>query len=283
VRLEIVYLTLTNSIITRSLIMSHNTISISHDSFFFSNQKLMLIKVINLHMWFDRKFTNSVDHLCFSRSPLLSVYADMSVTCKEYYNPNETMLELVFAPCSPTAGSTDNINWMTKTDEEIIDATMGELKLLFPTEIASDERWPSTVVDRHHNGMDLNRIVGQTKLRKYVVVRTPRSVYSALPGRNQYRPIQQSPIPYFTLAGDYTSQKYLGSMEGAILAGKLAAEVIVRRNTAEYDNNKDEKLIPQHIIDSASLYVPHDPLGIIGTDAIAFGGGAVRNVAVSSS
>ena len=36
-------------------------------------------------MWFDRKL-NSVDHLCFSRSPLLSVYADMSTTCKEYYD-----------------------------------------------------------------------------------------------------------------------------------------------------------------------------------------------------
>ena len=39
------------------------------------------IPVINLHMWFDKKL-NNVDHLCFSRSPLLSVYADMSVTCK---------------------------------------------------------------------------------------------------------------------------------------------------------------------------------------------------------
>lgn len=58
------------------------------------------IPVINLHLWFDRKLI-AVDHLCFSRSPLLSVYADMSVTCKEYYDPNRSMLELVFAPCSP--------------------------------------------------------------------------------------------------------------------------------------------------------------------------------------
>ena len=60
------------------------------------------IPVINLHMWFDRKL-NSVDHLCFSRSPLLSVYADMSTTCKEYLSGTESMLELVFAPCSPIA------------------------------------------------------------------------------------------------------------------------------------------------------------------------------------
>jgi 15-cis-phytoene desaturase len=59
--------------------------------------------VINIHMWFDRKLLG-VDHLCFSRSPLLSVYADMSRTCKEYYDEERTMLELVFAPCSPIAG-----------------------------------------------------------------------------------------------------------------------------------------------------------------------------------
>jgi 15-cis-phytoene desaturase len=46
-------------------------------------------------------------------------------------------------------------------------------------------------------------------------VRTPRSVYAAIPGRNKFRPSQQTPIPHFTLAGDWTSQKFLGSMEGA--------------------------------------------------------------------
>ena len=82
------------------------------------------IPVINLHMWFDTKLT-SVDHLCFSRSPLLSVYADMSTTCKEYYDDDASMVELVFAPCSPLAGG--NVNWIAKSDEEIIDATMGEV------------------------------------------------------------------------------------------------------------------------------------------------------------
>merc|ERR1719443_1367403 len=99
------------------------------------------IPVINLHLWFDKKL-DSVDHLCFSRSPLLSVYADMSVTCKEYASTDGSMLELVFAPCSPLAGG--NTNWIAKKDEEIIDATMGELARLFPTEIAADEKWPAT-------------------------------------------------------------------------------------------------------------------------------------------
>lgn len=46
------------------------------------------VPVINIHIWFDRKLT-TVDHLLFSRSPLLSVYADMSTTCREYADPGE--------------------------------------------------------------------------------------------------------------------------------------------------------------------------------------------------
>lgn len=129
------------------------------------------IPVINLHMWFNRKL-KAVDHLCFSRSPLLSVYADMSVTCKEYAS-DTSMLELVFAPCSPIAGG--NINWIGKSDEEIIDATMGELARLFPEEIANDEKWPAT-------GKQGPK--GQAKLTKYAVVKVPRSVYAAIPGES---------------------------------------------------------------------------------------------------
>jgi 15-cis-phytoene desaturase len=99
------------------------------------------------------------------------VYADMSVTCKEYYDDEASMLELVFAPCSPLAGG--NVNWISKSDEEIIDATMGELARLFPTEIAADDKWPAT----KNQGPE-----GEARLRKYAVVKVPRSVYAAIPG-----------------------------------------------------------------------------------------------------
>jgi len=217
------------------------------------------IPVINLHMWFDRKL-QSVDHLCFSRSPLLSVYADMSTTCKEYLSDTESMLELVFAPCSPLAGG--NVNWIAKTDEEIIDATMGELARLFPTEIANDERWPSTSKQSPQ---------GQARLKKFAVVKVPRSVYAAIPGRNKYRPSQETPIENLVMAGDWTSQKFLGSMEGAILGGKLAAEVIVDK--ALGNPTKPVKDIQPNIVANAASYEPKPPPGVKGEGAIAFGGG----------
>ncbi len=154
------------------------------------------VPVINLHMWFDRKLTD-VDHLLFSRSPLLSVYADMSNTCRGYYS-DKSMLELVLAPAK---------DWITKSDEEIIAATMEELKQLFPDDFTGDN---------------------QAKLLKYHVVKTPRSVYKSIPGRQEFRPSQDTPIKNFFLTGDYTMQRYLASMEGAVLSGKLTAQAVAK-------------------------------------------------------
>ncbi|BBN19862.1 15-cis-phytoene desaturase [Marchantia polymorpha subsp. ruderalis] len=161
--------------------------------------KLVGVPVINVHIWFDRKLKNTYDHLLFSRSPLLSVYADMSTTCKEYYDPNKSMLELVFAPAD---------EWIGRSDADIIDATMKELATLFPDEIAADQ--------------------SKAKILKYHVVKTPRSVYKTIPNCEPCRPSQRSPIPRFYMSGDFTKQKYLASMEGAVLSGKLCAQAIVQ-------------------------------------------------------
>lgn len=55
------------------------------------------------------------------------------------------MLELVFAPAE---------EWISKSDQEIIDATMMELTKLFPDEISADH--------------------SKAKILKYHVVKTPR-------------------------------------------------------------------------------------------------------------
>lgn len=60
------------------------------------------------------------------RSPLLSVYADMSLTCDGYRDDEKSMLELVFAPAK---------DWIGRPDSEIVDATMEELYRLFPNEV----------------------------------------------------------------------------------------------------------------------------------------------------
>ncbi len=167
------------------------------------------VPVINIHLWFDKKLTD-IDHLLFSRSPLLSVYADMSIACKEYEDPNRSMLELVFAPAK---------DWINKSDQDIVDATMEELKKLFPSHFLGDEK---------------------AELRKFKVVKTPKSVYKAVPGCQELRPSQRSPIKNFFLAGDYTMQKYLASMEGAVLSGKLCAETIDKEYSKQPKVNAEQ-------------------------------------------
>lgn len=169
--------------------------------FFEKMQELEGVPVINLHLWFDRKLTD-IDHLLFSRSDILSVYADMSVACKEYEDPDKSMLELIIAPAK---------NWIDKSEAEIVAATMTELERLFPQHLTGDN---------------------PAKLRKSKVVKTPRSVYTASPGRQTCRPSQSTPIANFFLAGSYTMQEYLGSMEGAVLSGKLAAREIANYQPA---------------------------------------------------
>eukprot|EP00571_Detonula_confervacea_P009597 CAMPEP_0172316566 /NCGR_PEP_ID=MMETSP1058-20130122/28686_1 /TAXON_ID=83371 /ORGANISM="Detonula confervacea, Strain CCMP 353" /LENGTH=599 /DNA_ID=CAMNT_0013030905 /DNA_START=65 /DNA_END=1864 /DNA_ORIENTATION=+ len=213
-------------------------------------EELKGIPVMNIQIWFDRKL-NSVDGLCFSRSPLLSVYADMSNNCQEYADEKRSMLALVFAPCSPEAGSPTN--WIAKSDEEIIDATMGELERLFPTEIG-----PNAPIER------------RAQLVKSTVVRVPRSVYAATPGRNKYRPSQESPIGNFVMAGDYAAQKYLGSMEGAVLSGKLAAEVICDKAMGRSNKNGLKEV---HTSIQGAELKERAPVGIIGTSPVSFGGG----------
>lgn len=159
------------------------------------------VPVINVHLWFDRKLTD-IDHLLFSRSPLLSVYADMSVTCRGYEDPERSMLELVFAPAK---------DWISRTDQDIVQVTLEELKTLFPNHFTGDN---------------------PARLRKYRVVKTPLSVYKTTPGCQELRPSQTTPIPNFFLAGDYTRQRYMASMEGAVLSGKLCAQAIVQHGAA---------------------------------------------------
>ena len=151
------------------------------------------VPVISVQIWFDRKLTD-IDHTLFSRSPLLSVYSDMSNSCKEYADPNKSMLELVVAPAA---------EWIDRSNAEIIEATLNELAKLFP-----------------------NHLPTPAKVLKSYVVKTPRSIYTAIPGREQFRPSQTTPISNFFLSGSYTSQPFFGSMEGAVLSGKLTAQEI---------------------------------------------------------
>lgn len=87
---------------------------------------------------------------------------------QEYYDSEQSMLELVFAPAD---------KWIGRSDQDIVDATMEELANLFPDEIAADQ--------------------SKAKIVKYHVVKTPRYRAWDLLGLDPHECMQQSCIMNF--------------------------------------------------------------------------------------
>ena len=156
--------------------------------------------VANCQLWFDKKITDT-DNLMFSQGTIFATFADVSITCPGDFQEGMgtsrggSVMSLVLAPAH---------HLMDMPKEVIIRLVMKDIH----------ERFPKA---RH------------AKLLKSTLVKIPESVYKAVPDVDKYRPDQVSPIDNFYLAGDYTYQRYLASMEGAALSGKQVAEKLHAR------------------------------------------------------
>jgi zeta-carotene desaturase len=156
--------------------------------------------VANCQLWFDRKITDT-DNLMFSQGTTFATFADVSLTCPEDFQNGMgtanggSVMSLVLAPAH---------NLMDMPNDVIISMVMKDIH----------ERFPKS---------------RDAKLLKSTLVKIPKSVYKAVPDVDQHRPDQISPIKNFFLAGDYTYQRYLASMEGAALSGKQVAEKLLSR------------------------------------------------------
>jgi 15-cis-phytoene desaturase len=59
------------------------------------------------------------------------------------------------------------------------------------------------------------------------VVRHPSEFYLLEPNSERLRPTQRTTVPGLALAGDYPKQPLICTMEGAVIAGRLAAEAVL--------------------------------------------------------
>jgi 15-cis-phytoene desaturase len=97
--------------------------------------------------------------------------------------------------------------------------------ILTPPErfIGQSDRDILDVVCEHAQRLDL-RVMNHVV--RYRVVRLPADFYLLSPGTDALRPPQRTPVPGLTLAGDYTRQKFIATMEGAVVSGQLAADAV---------------------------------------------------------
>lgn len=140
-----------------------------------------------------------LDNLLYTADADFSCFADLALTSpSDYYKEGEgSLMQLVLTPGDP---------FIKKSNEEIANHVLKQVQELFPS------------------SRDLN-------MTWYSVVKLAQSLYREAPGMEPYRPHQKTPIPNFFLAGSYTNQDYIDSMEGATISGHQAAQAILESAT----------------------------------------------------
>lgn len=157
--------------------------------------------VANCQLWFDKKITDT-DNLMFSQGTVFATFADVSITCPDDFqaglgtSTGGSVMSLVLAPAH---------HLMDMPNDVITELVMKDIHDRFP---------------KSRNA----------RLLKSSIVKIPESVYKAVPEVDKFRPDQVSPVHNFYLAGDYTYQRYLASMEGAALSGREVAEKLHARS-----------------------------------------------------
>merc|ERR1719456_1299624 len=91
-----------------------------------------------------------------------------------------------------------------RSDEQIVQDTLDQMHMLFPSSKELTCTWSN-------------------------VVKLGQSLYREKPGQDKFRPTQATPVENFFLAGSYTYQDYIDSMEGATKSGLMVADEIIAR------------------------------------------------------
>ena len=138
-----------------------------------------------------------LDNLLYTADADFSCFADLALSSPEDYRKEGlgSLLQCVLTPGD---------QWITTSVEKIVEHTDYQVRQLFPS------------------SKDLTLIWSN-------VVKVSHSLYRESPGMEPFRPSQKTSISNFYLAGSYTKQDYIDSMEGATMSGHLAASEILRK------------------------------------------------------
>ncbi|OWA35940.1 carotene 7,8-desaturase [Saccharibacillus sp. O16] len=93
-------------------------------------------------------------------------------------------------------------------------------------DLPEEEVWRRTVDGLKAIGLD-----GVDQTTDYRIIRGDENFYRLSAGSEKKRPKQITPIPGLFLAGDYTKQPFLATMEGAVISGQRAARGILKNES----------------------------------------------------
>nr|WP_290222388.1 9,9'-di-cis-zeta-carotene desaturase [Trichocoleus desertorum] len=147
-----------------------------------------------------------IDNLLYTADADFSCFSDLALSSPaDYYRPGQgSLLQLVLTPGDP---------FIKQSNEAIAQHVLKQVHDLFPSSRELNMTW-------------------------YSVVKLAQSLYREAPGMDPYRPPQKTPIANFFLAGSYTQQDYIDSMEGATLSGRQAAREILANFSQVTENRQ---------------------------------------------
>ena len=147
-----------------------------------------------------------LNNLLYTADADFSCFADLALASPEDYRKEGmgSLLQCVLTPGDP---------WITAPVQKIIEHTDSQVRDLFPSSRNLKLLWSN-------------------------VVKLSHSLYREAPGMDVFRPSQLTPINNFFLAGSYTQQDYIDSMEGATMSGHLAASAILNTNIKLAENSE---------------------------------------------
>ena len=147
-----------------------------------------------------------IDNLLYTADADFSCFSDLALSSPaDYYRPGQgSLLQLVLTPGDP---------FIKQSNEAIAQHVLKQVHDLFPSSRELNMTW-------------------------YSVVKLAQSLYREAPGMDPYRPPQKTPIANFFLAGSYTQQDYIDSMEGATLSGRQAAKEILANFSQVTENRQ---------------------------------------------
>jgi zeta-carotene desaturase len=171
--------------------------------------KLEAVPVVTVQLRFDGWVTElqdpqaqkcltkaaGLDNLLYSADADFSCFADLALTSPaDYYRQGEgSLMQVVLTPGDA---------FIPMSNEQIAHHTLAQIQELFPSSRSLNMTW-------------------------FSVVKLAQSLYRENPGMEPFRPPQKTPIPNFFLAGSYTQQDYIDSMEGAVISGQQAAQAVL--------------------------------------------------------
>lgn len=169
-----------------------------------------------------KKILESISHNEFIRS-LLQISTTSAITVQlELQKPIQDFDRVTFAPNTILASFTEESH-TTFPDSK------GRLSIILSNpdkylQNSNQEILKFVLQDLKKVGLDIEK-----DLIDFRVVRHNQKFYNLGPNHDDERPSQKTPIPGFVLAGDYTRQKFYATMEGAVLSGIEASNIILKQ------------------------------------------------------